>query len=117
MKKYLLLLLLPGFTLLQYCSSSKKAKAPAATVAIVNFDDHVKPLVNSKCGPCHTVGNKTHIGIYKEAVEHADDIIRRINLTPGEKDFMPAKHDKLSDSVIAVFAKWKADGLLEKANP
>jgi hypothetical protein len=26
MKKYLLLLLLPGFTLLQYCSSSKKAK-------------------------------------------------------------------------------------------
>jgi hypothetical protein len=117
MKKYLLLLLLPGFTLLQYCSSSKKAKAPEPVVSKVTFDDHVKPLVNSKCGPCHTIGNKTHIGNYKEASEHADEIIRRISLTPADKDFMPAKHDKLPDSVIAVFAKWKADGLLEKANP
>ena len=117
MKKYLLLLLLPGFTLLQYCSSSKKAKAPEQTVTKINFDDHIKPLVSTNCSPCHTIGKKSHIIEYKLAVEHADDIVRRINLTKADKDFMPFKHDKLPDSVIAVFAQWKADGLLEKANP
>lgn len=116
MKKYLVLLLLPAFSLLQYCSSSKKAK-PQASAGKVTFDDNVKPLVTSSCVPCHTLGNHSHLAVYSTAVEHADDIIRRISLTPADKDFMPFKHDKLPDSVIAVFARWKADGLLEKANP
>ena len=117
MKKYLILLLLPGLTLLQYCSSSKKAKAAAQTATTINFEDHIKPLVSTNCAPCHTIGKKSHLIEYKEAVEHADDMVRRISLTTADKDFMPFKHDKLPDSVIAVFAKWKADGLLEKANP
>ena len=116
MKKYLLLLVLPGLTLLQFCSSSKKSKA-VAPVAKINFDDHAKPLVNSSCGPCHTTGNKTHIGDYKLASEHIDDIIHRISLNPTDKGFMPMKHDKLPDSLINVFVKWKADGLLEKTQP
>ena len=43
-----------------------------------------------------------------------DEIIKRVNLNPGERGFMPFKGNKLSDSTIAVFTKWKADGLLEK---
>lgn len=114
MKKYLLLLLLPGLSLLQFCSSSKKAAAPPKVVKI-NYEDNVKPLVASHCAPCHT-NPKSHFDLYAEASKHADEMISRINRNPGEKGFMPAKHDKLPDSLIAVFTKWKADGLLEKAN-
>ena len=112
MKKYLVFLLLPAFALLQFCSSSKKASVPKST-----FDDNVKPLVSLKCAPCHTTGNKSHLLEYPIAKERADSIIYRIQLNPDQKGFMPFKHDKLSDSAIAVFVKWKADGLLEKAMP
>ena len=108
MKKYLVFLLLPALALLQFCSSSKKA-----AVVKSNFDDNVKPLVSTKCAPCHTTGSKSHIAIYDTAKLHVDDIIRRISLNPTEKGFMPMKHEKLSDSAINVFVKWKSDGLLE----
>ena len=117
MKKYSVFLLLPAFAVLQFCSPGKKAQAPPPALAKFTFDDHVKPLVSTKCGPCHTIGNKSHLVDFSEAKEHADDIIRRVSLTPEEKGFMPFKHDKLSDSAIAVFVKWKEDGLLEKAMP
>ncbi|CAN5758452.1 hypothetical protein BH10BAC3_BH10BAC3_21780 [soil metagenome] len=117
MKKYLIFLLLPAFALLQYCSSSKKAKAPAATVAKFTFEDHVKPLVSASCAPCHTTGNKLHLLAYNNSMQNIDSIIYRVKLSPGEKGFMPFKHDKLSDSAINVFVKWKADGLLEKSMP
>jgi hypothetical protein len=48
------------------------------------------------------------------AKSHIDEIIRRTNLAPTERGFMPQRHPKLADSVLQVFAKWKADGLLEK---
>ena len=41
-------------------------------------------------------------------------MIRRIELNPTDKGFMPfRKTEKLSDSTIAVFKQWKADGMLE----
>jgi hypothetical protein len=44
-----------------------------------------------------------------------DEIIRRIELNPTDKGFMPFKKTaKLNDSTINVFKKWKADGMLEK---
>ncbi len=44
-----------------------------------------------------------------------DSMIRRVNLNPGVKGFMPFKKtEKIPDSLIAVFVKWKADGMLEK---
>lgn len=116
MKKYLVILLLPALALLQFCSSSKKASVKPA-LAKFTFEDHIKPLVSTSCAPCHTVGNKSKLLEYAVAKDEADDILRRVSLAPEEKGFMPFKHPKLSDSVIAVFAKWKADGLLEKAMP
>ena len=112
MKKRLVFLLLPAFAILQFCSPSKKA-----TVVKSNFEENIKPLVSTSCSPCHTTGNKSKLLEFAVAKEQADDIIRRINLTPADKGFMPFKHPKLSDSAIAVFVKWKADGLLEKAMP
>jgi len=118
MKKYFVFLLLPALMVLQFCSSSKKSStAPPPAVAKFTFEDHVKPLVSIKCAPCHTTGNKSHLLEYAIAKERADSIIRRVSLNPGDKDFMPFKHDKLSDSAINVFVKWKADGLQEKAMP
>lgn len=113
MKKYLVLLLLPAVVILQFCSPSKKASNPPPVPA-TTFETDVKPLVNLKCAPCHTMGTKAHIGEYAIGKEQIDSIIVRIKKEPTEKGFMPMKHDKLSDSAINVFVKWKADGLLEK---
>ena len=119
MKKYFVILLLPAFALLQFCGSSKKSTTPppSTSMAKFTFEDHVKPLVSANCGPCHTMGNKSHLLEYAVAKNEADDIIHRISLAPEDKGFMPFKHPKLSDSAIAVFVKWKADGLMEKAMP
>jgi len=114
MKKYFVFLLLPAFMVLQFCSPSKKAPAPPASVSKFTFEDHVKPLVTTSCSPCHTTGNKSHLVVYSEAKEHADEIINRISLSPGEKGFMPFKKtEKLPPDVIAVFKKFKEDGALE----
>ena len=44
-----------------------------------------------------------------------DEMIRRIELNPGEKGFMPfKKKEKLSDSTVNVFKKWRDQGLAEK---
>ena len=37
----------------------------------------------------------------------------RIQRNPGERGFMPFKHEKLPEVEIAVFKKWVDDGLLE----
>ena len=122
MKKYLVLLLLPVVLVFQFCSSTKKtsgtsASTPATstpTVAKMTFEHDLKPLISEKCGPCHTTGNKKKLDVYAGSKETVDDMIARIEKNPGEKGFMPFRHDKLSDSAINVFKQWKTDGLLEK---
>lgn len=82
----------------------------------LTFNANVKPLIMAKCSPCHIPGEGkkepyvTAVAVKKDI----DDIIHRIELHPGEKGFMPAKHDRLSDTAINVFKQWKMDGLLEK---
>lgn len=95
MKKRLVLLLLPAFAILQFRSPSKKASAPPVVKS--TFEQHVKPLVSTSCAPCHTTGNKSKLLQFAVAKDEADDIIRRVNLTPADKGFMPFKHAKLSD--------------------
>ena len=43
-----------------------------------------------------------------------DDIIRRIDLQPTDRGFMPLRGKKLSDSTINAIKQWNTDGLLEK---
>lgn len=96
-----------------YCSSSKKA----AKAAVVTYDAGVMAVISEKCTPCHIPdkgGRVKPLNTYDTVRANIDDIIRRISLNPGEKGFMPFKHDKLSDSTIAVFKQWKEDGLREK---
>jgi hypothetical protein len=100
-----------------YCSHSKKATAAAPVVHKVTYESDIKPLIVGKCSPCHipaSGGNKKALDTYVAAKDNADDMVHRVDLTPGERGFMPFKKAKLSDSTIMVFKQWKADGLLEK---
>jgi hypothetical protein len=71
----------------------------------------------NNCTPCHIPskgGNKKPYDVYANVKTDIDEMIRRIELNPTDKGFMPFKKAKLHDSTIAVFKKWRADGLLEK---
>jgi hypothetical protein len=112
MKKTVLMLLVVAGTVFQFCSTTKKAQAP---VAKVDYTSDVQPLITMHCSPCHIPpkGNKEPLNTYAAARAHADSMIARISLSPGQKGFMPFKHAKLSDSTINVFVRWKENGLLE----
>ena len=113
MKKLALFLLMSGSVVLfQYCSSTKKARKDTPKVT---YTANVAPLITANCSPCHIPprGNKEPLHTYEAAKKNIDESIRRIQLNPTDKGFMPFKHPKLSDSTIQVFVQWKADGLLE----
>jgi hypothetical protein len=113
MKKYLLLMgIVSGVFVFSNCSSSKKTAAAQK----VTYANEVSAVIMRDCTPCHVPskgGNKKAYDNYANAKADIDEIIRRISLNPGEKGFMPFKHPKLPDTTIAVFTKWKADGLPE----
>ncbi|MDT3401933.1 hypothetical protein [Mucilaginibacter terrae] len=115
MKKIYVLVLLACAVLLQYCAT-KKESAKIKVPAKITYAANMQGVLQNSCSPCHfpPQGNKTPLNTYAAAVKNVDESIRRINLEPGQRGFMPARHPKLADSVIQVFVKWKADGLLEK---
>lgn len=97
------------------CHTAKKAttmEVPKATYAT-----DVSAVIMSNCSPCHIPaknGFKKPYDNYANVKADIDEIIRRIELNPGDRGFMPFKKTaKLSDSTIAVFKKWKDDGMLE----
>lgn len=100
--------------ILSNCSASKKASSSATKST---FENNVSMVIMSHCSPCHIPakgGNKKPFDNFASVKENIDDIIRRIELNPGERGFMPFKKAKLNDSTIAVFKQWKEDGMLEK---
>ena len=95
---------------LSYCSASRKAAKAKTT-----FDGNLLTLIQGNCAPCHVQGgNKTMFDNYANVTKGIDEMIRRIELNPGERGFMPfRKSEKLPEDVIAVFKKWKDDGMLQ----
>jgi len=106
---------------LTYCSSSKKAaKKAAETAAAVpktTYTAAVSTVIAGNCTPCHIPskgGNKKPYDNYANVKADIDEIIRRVELNPTDKGFMPFKKtEKLPADVIAVFKKFKEDGALE----
>ena len=98
---------------LTYCSSSKKAAAAPKTTYTAN----VSTVIAGSCAPCHIPskgGNKKPYDNYANVKADIDSIIRRIELNPTDRGFMPFKKtEKLPADVIAVFKKFKEDGALE----
>jgi len=97
------------------CNSAKKtASTPAAPKS--TYATNMTSVITTNCTPCHIPakgGNKKAYDNYGNVKSDIDEIIRRIELNPGDRGFMPFKHAKLSDSTINVFKQWKADGMLE----
>jgi hypothetical protein len=101
--------------MLQFCGSAKKIKTAAAGQP-TTFEANVLPIIKAKCAPCHIppVGTKKHLTDFAVVKEQADSILRRIQMSPGEKGFMPyRKSERLPDSLVQVFVKWKAEGFRE----
>ena len=99
---------------LSYCSSSKKA---AKTKILSSYSGNVEAVVSNSCSPCHIPskgGRVKALDTYAAVRDNIDEIIRRIELNPTDKGFMPFKHDKLSQDTISIFKQWKTDGLIEK---
>lgn len=114
-KYFTLVAIVAAIFLLTNCSSSKKTMAIA--VPKLNYESNLQAIVIANCSPCHIPakgGNKKPYDNFANVKTDIDEIIRRIELAPAERGFMPFKHDKLNDSTIAVFKQWRADGLLEK---
>ena len=116
MKKiYAALVVILVSVLLTYCTSSKKSQA-TENAGKISYTENMQPIISANCSPCHfpPKGTKLALDNYGAAKTNIDDIISRINKNPSEKGFMPFKHEKLSDSTIQLFVKWKNDGLIEK---
>ena len=84
----------------------------------MSYANSVQTIIVGNCSPCHIPekgGRKKAYDSYVNVKTDIDEIVRRIELDPHEKGFMPLKKTtKLSDSTIAVLKQWKEDGLLEK---
>jgi hypothetical protein len=115
MKKLCILLMLVLPFALQFCSSSKRSGSAIVTPKIT-YIENVQPTILANCSPCHIPpkGFKKSFNSYDSARLSIDEMIGRIEKQPGEKGFMPFKHQKLPDSTIMIFVNWKKDGLLEK---
>lgn len=100
---------------LSYCSSSKKAAASKVVKSTYTAD--LATVITTNCSPCHIPakgGNKKAFDNYANVKTEIDEMIRRIELEPAVKGFMPfRKTEKLPVEVVNAFKKWKADGMLE----
>lgn len=104
--------------ILANCGPSKKAASDTPAPAPKStYETNMTAMVTNYCTPCHVPskgGNKRPYDNYANVKQDIDEIIRRVELNPSDRGFMPFKKAKLSDSAIAVFKQWKADGMLEK---
>jgi len=126
MKKLFIALTVLMFVIFAACSQKSTPTTTTTTTTTepdapkmmaTSYSGEVQPLIMSKCSPCHLPskgGNKASFETYEGAKKYGADIVARIELNPGDRGFMPFKHEKLSADEIAVFKKWVADGMQEK---
>ena len=92
MKKILILagIMASAFVFTQ-CTPAKKV-ATSTPVPKTTYTANVSTVIMTSCTPCHIPakgGNKKAYDNYANVKTDIDEIIRRIELNPGEKGFMP----------------------------
>ena len=94
------------------------SKGVTTDVPKTTYEGDLSPVIISNCSPCHIPskgGNKKAYDNYANVRTDIDEMIRRIELQPDEKGFMPfRKKERLPDSIIHIFKKFRDDGTLEK---
>ena len=121
MKKLFIALSLMAIVIFVACSQKTTPTTTTTTESPktmgTTYASEVQPLIQSKCAPCHLPskgGVKANFETYESAKKYGADMVTRVELNPGDRGFMPFKHDKLTADEIAIFKKWVADGLMEK---
>lgn len=112
MKKFPLMFLL----ILGISSCTRSDTIPVPDAPKVTYISDIKPLIASKCTPCHLPpdGFKTFFNTYDLSKVYIDEMIRRIQLPRTDTLSMPWKMAALASSQVQKFIQWKADGLQEK---
>lgn len=103
----------PGTTM----GTGTTEQSDAPKMMATSYNGEVQPLIQSKCAPCHLPskgGFKANFENYESAKKYGPDMVARVMLNPGDRGFMPMKHEKLSADEIAVFKKWVEAGMQEK---
>lgn len=111
---------------LSNCGPSKKSTTDGSGTNNVEpppppkmtYAANLQAVISEKCAPCHIPGkggNKKPFDNFANVKADIDEMLRRIQLNPGERGFMPMGRPpvKLSDAEINIFKQWKADGMLE----
>ena len=120
MKKYFVLSAVAAAALIFVnCNPGKKVsdtQEPAKVVKSTYATDMV-PLISANCSPCHIPakgGRKKAYDNYLNVKADIEDMLKRIQLNPTDRGFMPFKAtSRLPDSTINAFKKWRDDGMLE----
>ena len=104
-------------TMLVFTNCNQTKKITATVVPKSTYTTELSVVIMNNCTPCHIPakgGNKKSYDNYANVKTDIDEMIRRMELNPTDKGFMPfKKKEKLPDSTIAKFKKWRDDGLLE----
>lgn len=114
MKKNVFVLIFMGGVFL-FAACTKKASPAKAKATTYTAD--IAPLMQSKCAPCHLPtkgGRKADFETYEGAKKYGADMLARVMLNPGDRGFMPFKHDKLPAEEIAIIKNWVDQGMQEK---
>lgn len=117
-KLFVFSLLFATAIVFSYCGSSKKAAAKTEAKTATVYTANVETAMTTNCTPCHfpAKGGKVKaLDTYASVRDNIDEIIKRIELNPTDKGFMPFKKTaKLDDATINIFKQWKTDGTVEK---
>lgn len=114
MKQILLIaIVVSGFTACAKKTTSGAGSTTITPTAMKMYETDVRPIVESKCTPCHIPskgGMKGALDNAEAAKKHIDDMIRRVQLSPNDHDYMPfkGKKDPLTEQEIAQLKAWKA---------
>lgn len=97
MKRYFVLSLLAATAIIfSYCSGSKKAASKKESAKVV-YENSLQTLIVGNCSPCHIPakgGQKKSYDNFTNVKADIDDIIRRIELNPTDRGFMPFKKQR-----------------------
>ena len=111
MKKVLFFVLFFAMVVVfEFCNSSKKLHKSTPQVS---YASNVQSIVVGSCSPCHVGAGarQKKLDSYDAVKANIDDMIRRVQLNPNDKGFMPMRHPKLPDSTIQVLVKWRDAGM------